>query len=84
MPLTQPELICLAVRMLHGIRAETVTGVDTTAVAAPAAARMSYGWGPGMYFFPMLVVYGAYYSTFSGIEGAHPGHAHAAGGVAVG
>jgi hypothetical protein len=84
MPLTQPELICLAVRMLHGIRAETVTGVDTTAVAAPTAARMSYGWGPGMYFFPMLVVYGAYYSTFSGIEGAHPGHAHAAGGVAVG
>jgi hypothetical protein len=78
--LRQSELITLAVRMVHGIRAETVTGLDATATVAPAAATGYYAYGPRFYFVPIFVAHGAYYSTFSAFGGAHPGHAHAFGG----
>ncbi|MGA8275241.1 MAG: hypothetical protein WB789_05290 [Thermoplasmata archaeon] len=77
--LSQAELICLAVRMIHGIRTETVTGVDTTATAVPAAVRY-YAYGPMYFFVPLIIAHGAYYSTYSGLGGAHPGHAHFVGG----
>lgn len=81
MPLTQPELICLAVRMIHGIRAETVTGLDTTPTAV-APPPVNFHYMPGMWFFyvPVFVGHGSYFSTFGAFGGAHPAHVHAMGG----
>jgi hypothetical protein len=76
--LSQAELICLAVRMIHGIRSETVTGVDSTATAVPASTY--YAYGPRFFFVPIIIAHGAYFSTYSGFGGAHPGHAHFVGG----
>jgi hypothetical protein len=82
MPLAQPELICLAVRMIHGIRAETVTGLDTTATAVPAPP-VNFHYMPGMWFFfvPVFVGHGAYFATYSAMGGVHPAHVHAMGGA---
>jgi hypothetical protein len=83
MPMSQPELICLAVRMVHGVRNETVHDLDATATspASGVAAGVNYYHpGPWFYFVPVLVAHGAYYSTYSGFGGAHPGHAHFGGG----
>jgi len=80
MPMAQPELICLAVRMVHGVRNETAQGIDATGKAIPAAPGSEFYYGPGLYFVPIFVAHGAYYSTFSGMGGAHPGHAHFGGG----
>jgi len=87
--LNQTELICLAVRMVHGIRNELVGNLDTTATAAPAGRPGGYvGYGPRFYFVPLIVVHGGYYSTFGGIGGVHPGHVHGLptgfGGAGVG
>ncbi len=85
MPSSQAELICLAVRMVHGVRTETITGLDSTQVPAPTAAGLGYG-GPrpmfmgGFFYGSMIVMHGGYYSTFSGIGGVHPGHVHGGGG----
>ena len=73
--LTPPELICLAVRMVHGVRPQTIQNLDTTATPAAAPSGALYG-GPRFFFVPILVAHGAYYSTFSGVGGVHPGHAH--------
>jgi hypothetical protein len=78
MPAAPSELLCLAVRMIHGVRSATVTGLDTTATAAPAP--MPYYGGPGFIFVPIVVFRAGYYSTFGGIAGVHPGHAHVGGG----
>lgn len=80
MPATPPELICLAVRMVHGVRPQTIQNLDTTATPAATAAGRGYYYGPGFFFVPIFIAHGAYYSTFSGIGGAHPGHAHAGAG----
>ncbi len=82
MPLTPPELICLAVRMVHGVRPQTIQNLDTTAAASPASPVRGggYYYGPRFFFVPIFVAHGAYYSTFSGISGAHPGHSVAAAG----
>ena len=81
MPLAQNELICLAVRMIHGIRAETVTGVDATAKAAPPPP-VNFHYMPGMWFFfvPVFIGHGSYFSTYGAFGGAHPAHVHAMGG----
>jgi hypothetical protein len=80
-PMSQPELICLAVRMIHGIRAETVTGLDSTATQVPAPP-VNFHYMPGMWFFfvPVFVGHGSYFSTFGAFGGAHPAHVHAMGG----
>jgi len=84
-PLTQAELICLAVRMLHGVRDELVGPLDTTATAAPAVARAAPGtYGPRFFFVPIIVAHNAYFSTYSGLGGPHPGHVHGFGGGAGG
>jgi hypothetical protein len=80
MPLSQPELICLAVRMVHGIRNETVSNLDTTATAPAVTTATGSYVGPRFLFVPLIVTHGAYYSTFSAFGGAHPGHAHSGGG----
>jgi hypothetical protein len=83
MPLSQAELICLAVRMLHGIQSETTTGLDSTGVQRAAMARA--GIGRPFYYMPMvMVVHSSYYSTYSGIGGMHPAHTHVAGPISVG
>jgi hypothetical protein len=87
MPATPPELICLAVRMVHGIRSETISGLDTTATKAPVTPNVAnrYYYGPRFFFMPMIVAHGAYYATFGGFGGAHPAFAHASmGGFAGG
>jgi hypothetical protein len=76
MPMSQSELICLAVQMLHGIRNELVGPLDTTAAAVPAAQRVTGFYGPRFFFVPIVVFRGGYYSTYSGVSGAHPGHVH--------
>lgn len=80
MPMTQPELICLAVRMIHGIRSETVGGLDATA-AAKTPAGFTYAPTQRFFFVPIIVLHGSYYSTFGGFGGAHAGHVHAFGGA---
>jgi len=82
MPMSQPEMICLAVRMVHGVRNTLVGSLDATATVAPVAGSYGYGYGfhPGFFFVPIIVAHGVYYSTFSGMGGAHPGHAHFGGG----
>jgi len=80
MPADQSELICLAVRMVHGVRTETVSNLDATAPPTPTAAGYAYMGGPRFFFVPLIVVHGGYYSTYSGIGGAHPGHVHGGGG----
>jgi hypothetical protein len=87
--LNQTELICLAVRMVHGIRNELVGNLDTTATAAAAARPSGFvGYGPRPIFMPLVIVHGGYYSTFGGISGVHPGHVHGMptgfGGAGVG
>jgi hypothetical protein len=82
--MTQAELICLAVRMLHGIRNELVGPLDTTAAAAPTRVGPPGIYGPRFFFVPILVAHNAYWSTFSGISGVHPGHVHGFGGGAGG
>ncbi len=80
MGMSQAELITLAVRMIHGIRNELVGTLDTTAprpVAPPAPGVL---YAPRVFFLPIIVAHGAYFSTFSGISGAHPGHVHGFGG----
>jgi len=76
MPLSQPELITLAVRMIHGVRNETLAKLDTTATAPPPGPPVGYRGPFGGFGVPMFVFYGAYFSTFSAFGGVHPGHAH--------
>ncbi len=76
--LSQGELICLAVRMVHGIRNELVGTLDATAAAAtaPAGAVRSGFYGPRFFFVPIVIAHGGYFSTYSGVGGVHPGHVH--------
>ncbi|HTT25360.1 MAG TPA: hypothetical protein VMH90_00155 [Thermoplasmata archaeon] len=81
-PMAPPELICLAIRMLHGIQVAAPSDLDATAAEVPAApgAVPPYAGAPRFGFVPLFVAHGFYYSTFSGVGGAHPGHVHAWGG----
>ncbi len=79
MPMTQPELVCLAVRLLHGVRNQLVGPLDATAAQAPAAVAArgpGYYYGPRFFYAPIIVAHYGYYSTYSGIGGFHPGHVH--------
>ena len=82
--LSQGELICLAVRMLHGIRDELVAPLDATARVPPPPPPTPGMYGPRFFFVPIIVAHNAYFSTYSGIGGAHPGHVHGFGGGAGG
>lgn len=77
-PMAQSELICLAVRMIHGIKAQPANELDATAARTPAG--FAYAPGQRLLFLPVFVSHNFYYSTFSGIGGAHPGHVHVGGG----
>ncbi len=83
-PMAPAELICLAVRMVHGIHVKSVDELDSTATPAPAVGGAGAGY-PYRFFYPgiwvpVFIVHGMYYSTFSGVGGAHPAHVHAFAG----
>jgi hypothetical protein len=79
--LERSELVTLAVRMIHGIRNELVKQLDPTAKIANTPVQYRY-YPSGVfypYFVPLIVAHSAYYSTYSGIGGAHPAHVHGGG-----
>lgn len=79
-PMSQAELITLAVRTIHGINVQSVDELDATAKAVPSPPGFSYAGMPPRLWMPVFIAHGVYYSTFSGIGGIHPGHVHAWGG----
>jgi len=79
-PMTQAELICLAVRMIHGIDVKSVDELEPTAAKPPAEPNFYYANRAPIFWAPVIITHGVYYSTFSGIGGVHPGHVHAWGG----
>ncbi len=80
-PLSEPEIICLGLRVIQGIRDQTLGHLDTTAAVSPAPVPPSpYLFGPRIFFVPMIVANHSYYSTFGGVGGAHPGHVNVMGG----
>ncbi len=76
-PMSQAELISLAVRMVHGLRVASVDELDPTARAA--APSLSYAGVAPRIWMPVLITHHVYFATFSGIGGAHPGHVHSWG-----
>lgn len=85
MPMSQPEMICLAVLLIHGIRDETISQLDTTAAArALPPPPVGYMYGPRFFFVPVIVARGSYFATYSGVSGVHPAHAHVMGGGLAG
>jgi len=80
--LERSELISLAVRMIHGIKNELVKKLDPTAKITKTPVQFTYV--PSnvffMYYAPLIIAHTIYYSTYSGIGGAHPAHVHGAGG----
>ena len=80
--LERSELISLSVRMIHGIKNELVKSLDPTAKIVKTPVQFTYV--PSnvffMYYAPLIIVHTSYYSTFSGIGGAHPAHVHGVGG----
>jgi hypothetical protein len=80
--LDRPELLTLAVRMIHGIKNELVKELDPTAKVTATPVQFTYAPMGGFYFFfvPLIVANAAYHSTFSGIGGSHPAHTHGGGG----
>lgn len=82
-PISQAELISLAVRTVHGVDVRSVNALDPTAAAHPAAPSppgFSYVGIPPRLWLPVYIAHSSYYATFSGIGGPHPGHVHAWGG----
>jgi hypothetical protein len=81
-PMAPPELICLAVRIVHGIHVQSVNELDSTAppVAAGAGPVYPYRFFYPVVFVPIFIAHGMYYSTYSGIGGVHPAHVHGFGG----
>lgn len=79
-PMSQAELISLAVRAVHGIDVRSVDAIDPTALVAPSPPGFSYANVPVRLWAPVFIIHGSYYSTFSGIGGMHPGHVHVWGG----
>jgi hypothetical protein len=79
--LERSELISLSVRMIHGIKNELVKKLDPTATIVKTPVQFTYV--PSnvffMYYAPLIIVHTSYYSTFSGIGGAHPAHVHGFG-----
>jgi hypothetical protein len=81
--MTQAELICLAVRMVDGIRNELVGTLDATATVPPTAAQPRVFYGRPM-FLPIVVAHNTYFATYDGVSGVHPGHVHGIVGGGIG
>jgi hypothetical protein len=79
-PMSQAELLTLAVRTIHGVDVRSVSELDPTQVKPASYPSFSYANVPPRIWIPVLIAHGTYFSTFSGIGGIHPGHVHAVGG----
>lgn len=79
-----PELITLAIRTIHGVNVRSVNELDPTATKAASYPSFSYSNVPSGLWIPVIVTYGYYHATYSGIGGYHPGHAHAVGAAGFG
>jgi hypothetical protein len=82
--LERPELVALAVRMIHGVRNEIVKKIDPTARIAQTPIQFNYPTHPAFFgwYYPVVVAHSSYHSTFSGMGGFHPAHSHGVGGFA--
>jgi hypothetical protein len=82
--LERSELVTLAVRMIHGVRNEIVKQIDPAAKIAETPVQFNYPLHPGffLWYYPIIVAYSSYHSTFSGMGGFHPAHSHGVGGFA--
>ncbi|HEX4921896.1 MAG TPA: hypothetical protein VFV92_14300 [Candidatus Bathyarchaeia archaeon] len=80
--LQRSELISLSVRMIHGIKNELVKQLDPTAKIANTPVQFTHAPTPIFFLYhgPLIIAHSSYYSTFSGIGGAHPAHVHGYGG----
>lgn len=81
--LSQAELVTVAVRVVHSLRDELVGSLDSTAAAAPTTPAPPLAPRP-VFFLPLIVAHNFYFSTFSGVSGAHPGHVHGFAGGGFG
>jgi hypothetical protein len=79
-PMSEAELLTLAVRTIHGVNVRSVNELDPTQVQPASYPSFSYVNVPPAIWIPVFVAHGAYHATFSGIGGFHPGHVHAVGG----
>ena len=79
-PMSQAELLTLAVRTIHGVDVRSVNELDPTQVKPASYPSFSYYNMPPGLWIPVFVVHGSYFSTYSAIGGFHPGHVHAVGG----
>jgi hypothetical protein len=79
-PMSQAELLTLAVRTIHGVDVRSVSELDPTQVQPATYPSFSYYNVAPRFWIPVVVVHANYFSTFSGIGGFHPGHVHAVGG----
>jgi hypothetical protein len=78
--LERSELVSLAVRMIHGIENELVKKLDPTAKIAKTPVQFTYAPSYALFMYhPLVIAYAGYWSTFSGIGGAHPAHVHGGG-----
>jgi len=84
--LDRSELLSLSIRMIHGVKNELVKQLNPTARLANTPIQFTNA--PIAPFFlwyaPLIIVHGSYYSTFSGIGGVHPAHVHGYGGGGFG
>ena len=84
--LDRSELLSLSIRMIHGVKNELVKQLNPTARLANTPIQFTNA--PVAPFFlwyaPLIIVHGSYYSTFSGIGGVHPAHVHGYGGGGFG
>lgn len=78
-PMSQAEIISLAVRMVHGVKVPGVNEIDPTAAAAASPVRFTYPVNQPFLWFPVIIGHGFYYNSY-GMGGFHPAHAHLAGG----
>jgi hypothetical protein len=78
------ELVALSVRMIHGVRNELVKEIDPTAKITDTPVQFTYASSPGFFYWyaPIILAHSSYHSTFSGMGGFHPAHAHGIGGFA--
>lgn len=83
-PMSQAELISLAIRMIHGVDVRSVDELDPTARPSTSPPGFSYVGASPRIWMPVFITHHAYYSTFSGIGGPHPGHVHSWGGGGFG
>ncbi|MHB1439700.1 MAG: hypothetical protein ACYCSO_01155 [Cuniculiplasma sp.] len=76
------EIMAASVSLVHGIKKELITDVDSKAPVVNTPYNFHYMPSPFFFpfYMPMLMVQGSYFSTFSGIGGVHPAHIHSVGG----